>query len=352
MTSFIHPVILCGGNGKRLWPRSLAARPKPFLPLVGDCTLFEQALDRCDNRDIYGAPVIVTGADHRPHVEDQAGHVADLRIIVEPDGRNTARAIALAAAMLPDDAIMLFCPSDHHVADAAAFTKAAQTAAALAARGHMVAFGINAETPNTGFGYIRRGDPIENVGPGGATGYRVTQFVEKPDLATAQQFLEDGSYSWNWGIFAFQAGALLHELETHLPEMARLVKEAVAQGEQDRSCFYPAAEHFRQIEGESLDYAVMENAKTAAMVPVDMGWSDIGNWSALHNARGKDESSNSTLGKVELVECQNVAVETDGPRVSVVGLQNVVIVVDGDEVLVTSAAGAQFVGRLEGAINQ
>jgi mannose-1-phosphate guanylyltransferase/mannose-1-phosphate guanylyltransferase/mannose-6-phosphate isomerase len=342
----IVPVILCGGSGTRLWPRSRASKPKPFLPLTGDRTLFEQTVGRCLAQPGFAPPVIVTGRDHLAHVEDQLSEAPDASIIVEPAARNTAAAIALAAERLPDEAVMLICPSDHHIANCPAFLAAARSAAALAEEGWLVSFGIEANAPETGFGYLKRGEGI------GDNGFRVAQFVEKPDLARAMSFLDAGGYAWNGGIFAFQVKHFLSELEAHRPHIAEAVKRSVEGGSSDGRRFHPDPKAFSAVESESVDYAVMENTSRAAMVPADMGWSDIGNWQALHAARLRDDSGNSVDGSVELVDCDNVLVDTDGPRVSVIGLSNVIVVVDGNEVLVTTAEGAQKVGKLSGAMNQ
>lgn len=347
----ITPVILCGGSGTRLWPRSRAMMPKPFLPLVSDAeTLFEQALLRASDPEHFTAPLIVTGAAHLRHVEAQIPPPGDTTIVVEPAAKNTAAAIALAAAMLPDDAVMLVCPSDHHIGNASAFVAAARAGAQLASEGWLVAFGIEATSPETGYGYIRSGEALSVAGA--KLGYKVAQFVEKPDLARAESFLADGDYSWNGGIFAFRAGDFLAELEQHRPAIAAAVRRSVEQGHRQGRCFYPDAAAFAEIVGESVDYAVMENTARAAMVPAAMAWSDIGNWQALHTARARDSVGNAISGRVELVDCRNVLVESDGPRVSVIGLENVIVVVNGDEVLVTSAEGTQKVGKLSGAVNQ
>ena len=342
----IVPVILCGGSGTRLWPRSRASCPKPFLPLVGDSTLFEATVSRCAGAEGFAPPVVVTGTAHLAHVEAQLGGIAGAEVIVEPSARNTAAAIALAALRLPADAVMLVCPSDHHIADPAAFRAAARAASALAREGWLVSFGIEATAPETGFGYLQRGEAISDLG------YRTARFVEKPDLERARAFLADGGYAWNGGIFAFRAGTFLEELESHRPAIAAQARAAVAKGHQDGARFHPDAAAFAAIDSESVDYAVMENTARAAMVPADMGWSDIGNWDALHAARDCDGAGNSVRGQVELVDCRNVLVETDGPRVSAIGLEDVVIVVDGNEVLVTTRAGAQLVGKLTGAASQ
>lgn len=342
----ITPVILCGGSGTRLWPRSRAAKPKPFLPLVGTRTLFEQALLRCGEEAHFDPAVVVTGTAHLEHVEAQLCGVPGARVIVEPAAKNTAAAIALAALRLPEDEIMLVCPSDHHIADCDAFVTAARAAAELAAEGWLVSFGIEAKAPETGFGYLRQGEAV------GEHGFRVAQFIEKPDLARAEQFLAEGGYAWNGGIFAFRVGTFLAELQQHRPKLAASVRGAVEQGAEEGRRFHPEAAAFAEIESESVDYAVMENTAKAAMVPADMGWSDIGNWQALHLARERDEAGNAVSGDAELVDCRNVLVDSDGPHVSVIGLEDVIVVVDNGNVLVTTAAGAQKVGKLHGAVNQ
>jgi mannose-1-phosphate guanylyltransferase/mannose-1-phosphate guanylyltransferase/mannose-6-phosphate isomerase len=342
----LTPVILCGGSGTRLWPRSRVSKPKPFLPLVGDTTLFQATLARCPNTGGFAPPVVVTGTAHLEHVEAQLEAGDGASIIVEPAARSTAAAIALAALRLPQDAVMLVCPSDHHIGDPQAFANAACTAAELAQEGWLVSFGIEATAPETGFGYLKRGEAI------GDKGFRTAQFVEKPDLERAQRFLDEGIYAWNGGIFAFRVSDFLKELETHRPAILAAVRKAVEQGHEDGQRFHPDPEAFAAVESESVDYAVMENTQRAAMVPADMAWSDIGNWQALHVARDRDENGNAVVGDVELVDCRNVLVDSDGPRVSVIGLEDVYIVVDGNDILVTTAAGAQKVGKLKGAVNQ
>lgn len=344
LQSQIHPVILCGGSGTRLWPLSRKQLPKPFLPLTGAQTLFEQAVARVAGDARFAEPVIVAGAEHADLIETQM-HGAAHRLIVEPCARNTAPAIALAAALLDRDAIMLVCPSDHHIADADAFRAAALAASELAAQDHLVAFGIAADRPETGYGYIRRGEPR-------AGGYAIAQFVEKPDRTRAEAYLASGEYSWNGGIFAFRAGALQDELTRHRPAMAQNLVAAVANGTTQGSRFHPDPDHFAAIAGESIDYAIMEHTDRAAMVPADMGWSDIGNFAALHDALEQDGAGNAVRGPAELVQCDNVLAVTDGPRISAIGVSDLCIVVSGDEVLVTTRDGAQLVGRLKGASEQ
>ncbi len=339
----IHPVILCGGGGTRLWPRSRVAAPKPFLPLVGSRTLFQQSLDRTSDAAMFAAPTIVGGAAHTGFIREQAGENA--RLIVEPAARNTAPAIALAAARTDPDDIMLVCPSDHHIADVAAFHAGVQQAMTLAGQGWLVAFGIAPTRPETGYGYIKTGEAL-------GEGHRIERFVEKPDAARAQAFLDEGGYIWNGGIFAFRAGQFLEELAQHRSDMAHLIAQSVAEGHEDGAIFHPAEQPFAAITGESVDYAVMEETQRAATVSADMGWSDIGNWDALADARGTDEQGNHTRGNADLLDCANVMVDSDGPRVSVVGARDLIVVVDQGEVLITTREAAQNVGKLPGAANQ
>ncbi len=343
----IYPVIMCGGSGTRLWPVSRKAMPKPFLPLVSDETLFEQAVRRVAGDDRFAAPMVVAGAAHADIIMAQMGDIPGARLVIEPAAKNTAPAIALAAALLPADAVMLVCPSDHHIADASAFRAAALAAAELARQDYLVSFGIAPDRPETGYGYLQRGEQL-------AGGFAIRRFVEKPELARAQEYLASGDYSWNGGIFAFRAGHLLAELAVHRPDMARLVAEAVAGGRDDGARFHPAPVPFAAIVGDSIDYAVMENTARAAMVPVDMGWSDIGNWAALADALadGADDAGNVMRGTVDLDGCSGVLAITDGPRISAVGLTDVCIIVSGGEVLVTTRDGAQAIGKLPGALNQ
>ncbi len=339
--ALIHPVILCGGSGTRLWPRSRRSAPKPFIPLVGERTLFRAAIERASDPAVFGAPVIVAGAAHVPLITQQLPDGSDAQIVVEPAAKNTAPAIALAAAVLDPDAIMLVCPSDHYIADDASFVAAAQRAATLAAEDWLVAIGIAPERPETGYGYIKRGEPVDG-------GYKVAQFVEKPELERAKAFLAEGGYAWNGGIFAFRAGALLDELATHRPAMAEAVRKAAQQGQRDGNQFHPEANTFAAIEGDSIDYAVMENTSRAAVVEASMGWSDIGNWAALQDALPNDADGNHAVGPVEFKQAKRSLAMSDGPRISVVGLEDICVVVDGNEVLVTSREGAQLVGKLQG----
>lgn len=345
--SEIIPVVLCGGSGTRLWPRSRKSKPKPFLPLVGDTTLFTATVLRCHDQAGFGNPVIVTGVAHLEHVEEQLPEPAQTKIVVEPQARNTAAAIALAALLLPEEAVMLICPSDHHIGDNDAFRNAARAAAKLANDGWLVSLGISPSSPETGFGYLKQGELIA-----GTAGCKVERFVEKPDLARAMEFLSSGEYAWNGGIFAFRVGTYLEELGRYRPDILDAVRESVDKGRTAGMQFHPHAEIFSHVPSQSVDYAVMEHTKHAAMVPATMAWSDIGNWQALYEAQDLDIEGNVAFGSAELAHCSNVLVMSDGPRVSVVGASDLIVVVDGNEVLVCTHDGAQAVGKLSGAVNQ
>lgn len=339
MKSAITPVILCGGSGTRLWPRSRSAKPKPFLSLLGEETLFEAAVNRC-RRSGFEKPVVVTGAAHvdlvNRHVD--VGEVGE--IIVEPQPRQTAAAIGLAAMRLPADAVMLVCPSDHYIGDVEGFKKAAQAAADLAEDGWLVCLAISPASPETRFGYVRRSEPL------GQTAYRVEKFHEKPDRQTAERYLSSGEFAWNGGIFAFRAGDYLNELERHRPALAAELRKSVAGGEAVDGKFYPESSHFALIKPESVDYAVMENTDRAAMVLTQMEWSDVGDWPTLRQLRRKDPLGNAIKGPAQLIDSRNNLVDTDGPTVHLVGMEDVIVVVDGNDILVASTRDAERVGRL------
>lgn len=338
----ITPVILCGGRGTRLWPRSRAGIPKPLLALIGDDTLLQQTIER-SRGPRFASPIIVTGADHVALVRKQLGEAEFREIIVEPEPKETAAAIALAAARVTPDTLLLVCPSDHHFDDPARFREAACAAADVAANGWLVCLAVPATSAATGFGYIQRGSPLAEGG------FRARRFIEKPRVEAAEEYLKCGDFAWNTGVFAFTAGNYLKELERHRPALAADVAAAARDGQMDGPLFHPQPSQFAAIEPESVDYAVMENTDRAAMVMVEAGWSDLGDWRSLHRARASDGSANSVRGPAELVDCTNVLVDTDGPRVHALGLSDVIVVVDGDDILVAAIGGAQDVANLAAA---
>jgi mannose-1-phosphate guanylyltransferase len=341
MTTKITPVILCGGSGTRLWPLSRPKKPKPFLPLLGEKSLFEETLARVSEPNLFAPPVIVAGAAHVALIEEQlAGRPA--HIIVEPAARNTAPAIALAALWVKSGP-MLVCPSDHHIADTAAFHAAVRVALTGAEAGRLMTFGIAASHPETGYGYLERGRALsEGV-------YEVARFEEKPALPRARAFVASGRHSWNGGLFLFDAGQFLEELSTQRPAITEGCTNAMDATINDGLRVHPDADAFAAIKGESVDYAVMENSRAVAMVEADMGWSDIGSFASLAEHLGRDANHNAARGRVDIVGGQNLTVLAGGKRVSVAGVDDLIIVVDGDDIMITRAPSAQLVGQLPGA---
>jgi len=344
--AMLIPLILSGGSGTRLWPVSRKNLPKQFLQLAGSETLFQQTIGRTRPLPDVAAPIVVANEGHRFLAADQlleAG-IADATILLEPEGRNTAPAIALGAlaALARDpDAILLVLPADHLIGDAEAFAAAVTQALPLARQGWLVTFGIHPDRAETGFGYIRRGDSL------GAEAYAVAQFVEKPDLATARSYLADGGYDWNSGMFLFGAARYLEEMAEHAPAMLAAVREAHASaaGDLDFVRFDRAA--FARIPGDSIDYAVMEKTRRAAMVPMRSAWSDIGSWSALWQSGEKDADGNLCTGDTLAVDTHDCLLRShDRHLLATVGLRDVIVVTTADATLVAHRDAAQDVRKV------
>lgn len=346
----IHPVILSGGSGSRLWPLSRAGYPKQFLALHGDTdTTMLQATAQRVNSEGFASPLLVCNEEHRFIVAEQlrVANITPQDIILEPVGRNTAPAVAAAALRLSEqdpDAVILVMPSDHVILDEPAFLKAVNKAAKASADGALVTFGITPSTPETGYGYIKRGkewggQAIEDV-------YQVAQFVEKPDLATARQYLESGDYFWNSGIFLFSARTYLRALETLQPAMLEATQKALSLSQQDLSFCRLDAEAFAASPSDSIDYAVMERVDNTAVVPVKMGWSDLGAWSALWEIEPQDENGNVTRGDVLLDNTRNSYIYAEHAMVAATGVDDLIIVATDDAVLVADRNNAQDVKKL------
>lgn len=339
----IVPVILSGGSGTRLWPLSRPEKPKQLLPLTADETMLQ--LTALRTQGLAGAtdPIIVANAGHAAMIREQLADIAlDVgEILLEPVGRNTAPAIALAALRAPDTAAcLLIMPSDHVIADIAAFHRAIAQALPYVAEGWLVTFGITPNAPETGYGYIRMGEALN------ADVARVERFVEKPTADRAEEMLAEGGYAWNAGIFLFRADAFLAALEAHRPDMLDAVRASVAAGSADGALFYPDAEAFAACPSDSIDYAVMEKSDKVACVPVDMGWSDVGSWDSLHEISEGDAQSNVTRGEVLLLGATGCLAHSDGPRVTLVDVEDLIVVASGGDILVLPRGKAQEVRRV------
>jgi mannose-1-phosphate guanylyltransferase/mannose-6-phosphate isomerase len=340
----IHPVLLSGGVGARLWPMSRAGHPKQLLSLVGGRSMIEETALRARGV-LYASPIVVCNQAHRFAVADLLGRsgIDDASIVLEPEGRNTAPAVAAAALVVCErdpDGLMLVLPSDHVVRDVEALRDAVVTAAPSAADGRLVTFGIKPDRPETSYGYIHAGEPLP-----GLVGVRtVDLFVEKPDLATAADYLAAGTYFWNSGMFLFRARTCLAEIERFEPSILEACRGALAGARRDLDFLRLEATAFKSSPSISIDYAVMERTDRAAVVPVDMGWSDVGAWNALWEISDKDRNGNVLVGDVlaEDVNDSYLRVES-GPMVAAVGIDNAVVVATEDAVLVTTRATAQDV---------
>ena len=293
----IIPVILSGGSGTRLWPLSRKQYPKQYLSLVGDNTIFQETILRLNGIENLTDPVIVCNVDHRFLVAEQCQQIdiTNPTVLLEPIGRNTAPAIAAAALQslkLSDDAVLLVLSADHVIQDIEAFHRAINIANKQAQNGKLVTLGILPTDANTSFGYIKSSND-DNDGA-----FRVKEFVEKPDLPTAQRYLEQGNYLWNSGMFMFKADTLIDELTTHSPDIVKLVSDAVNNAKQDLDFIRLDKQAFESSPSGSIDYALMEKSDNVVVVPLDAGWSDVGSWSTLYDIGVKDSSGNVLKGDV------------------------------------------------------
>ncbi|WP_193754360.1 mannose-1-phosphate guanylyltransferase/mannose-6-phosphate isomerase [Microbulbifer sp. Q7] len=344
------PVILCGGTGSRLWPLSREAYPKQFLPLTGNQTMLQATALRLDGLTGVQPPILVCNENHRFAAAEQLLEVdrTPQSILLEPCARNTAPAIALAALAAAEqggDPLLLVLPADHVVADAEGFRKAVTAATALAENGHLVTFGIVPTSPETGYGYIRSGDAV-------AEGWKVAEFVEKPDLPTAEQYLASGEYNWNSGMFLFRASRYLEELAQHHPQMLEACRAAFAGAVRDLDFTRIDGDAFSRCPADSVDYAVMEKTESAAVVPMQAGWSDVGSWSALWELAERDESDNLLRGDVLAEDASGCLVHGGDRLVGILGVRDLVVVDTDDALMVADKSRVQEVKTLVQRLKQ
>lgn len=345
----ILPVIMAGGSGTRLWPLSRKLQPKQFLSLVGDNTMLQETVDRLSGLNA-SAPLLICGEDHRFTAAEQLRQqgIDDGKVILEPAGRNTAPAIALAALYAVaegSDPLLLVLAADHVITQPQDFRASIQAAVPLAEQGKLVTFGIVATAPETGYGYIKRGTAID-------AGFAVDAFVEKPDLATAKEYLESGNFYWNSGMFLIRASRYLAELKQHSPDILTACEKSMAAASVDVDFVRAEKAAFLACPDDSIDYAVMEKTSDAVVVPMACGWNDVGSWSALWDVSEKDESGNAGRGEVMFEDSNDCFVRACGEKiVAAVGLEDIVIVDTDDALLVSTKDKVQkvkdIVGRLK-----
>ena len=343
----IYPVILSGGSGTRLWPLSRKAYPKHLLALTGERSLLQDTALRITDPQRFEAPVIVSNEEYRFVIGEQLREVGVVprAILLEPVGRNTAPAITVAALLLHQtvpDALLLVLPSDHAIADRAAFLSAVERGASAARGGSLVTFGIPPTSPETGYGYFRAAAPIANA----PHVFKVARFVEKPDRETADRFLKKGGYSWNSGIFLFRADIYLAELERHAPQVLAACREALATGARDLDFLRLGRNAFEQAPAISIDYAVMERTDKAAVVRGEFDWSDVGSWAALWEIGSKDKEGNVLTGDVITRDVRNSYIRGDGHLVAAVGIMDLIVIVTNDAVLLAPRDRVQEVKQI------
>ena len=344
----LHPVVLVGGSGTRLWPLSRKSYPKQFLPLGSKHSLLQETLLRLRNLDV-AAPVFLCNNEHRFLVAEQLQElgVKPEALILEPKARNTAPAIAAAALILlrqNADALMLVLPSDHVIQNVPAFHAAVERATHIAEQGLLVTFGIKPHHAETGYGYIKRGESFDD--DANIPAYRVSCFEEKPDQVTAENYVASGEYSWNGGMFLFQAQTYIDELEKFQPEIVSHCRLAVEGAYEDLDFCRLEETSFTLSPNVSIDVAVMEKTDRAVVVPVDIGWSDIGSWSALWEMQPKDEQGNATVGEVFVQDAKNCYIHAERRLIAAVGVDDLVIVETADAVLVAHRDHAQNVKKI------
>jgi mannose-1-phosphate guanylyltransferase/mannose-1-phosphate guanylyltransferase/mannose-6-phosphate isomerase len=346
MYSNIHPVILSGGSGTRLWPLSRANYPKQLLSLVGKETMLQNTLIRAAALLNAQAPILVCNSEHRFLTQEQceAIHIKPEAIYLESIGRNTAPAIALAAfhlIQIDENAIMLVLPADHVINDQVAFAQAVETAKIAAQEDYLVTFGVVPDAPETGYGYIKMGKTITFDTAAPLTAYQVQSFSEKPKLETAQAYLQEGGYAWNSGMFVFTAKRYLQELQQHRSDIFIAAQEAWQKRTTDLGFIRPDKNAFMACPADSIDYAIMQVTDRAVVVPAQFSWSDVGSWDSLWQILPKDDTDNFISGDTYVMEVRRSYIRAESRLVSVIGLDDVIVIETADAVLVMHKSKAQ-----------
>jgi mannose-1-phosphate guanylyltransferase/mannose-6-phosphate isomerase len=346
-SSMIHPVILSGGSGTRLWPMSRTLYPKQLLNLAGSSTLLQQTVQRVKDTARFAAPLLIANEEHRFIIAEQLREIGIVprALVLEPVGRNTAPAACVAALAIAEDEsdpLMLVLPSDHAIDDEAAFLAAVDRGAMAAGAGMLVSFGITPERAETGYGYIRRGGSMAGV----PAAFTIAEFVEKPDSKAAARYLASGEHYWNSGVFLFPARLYLAELERLRPDMVAACKAALAEARRDSDFIRLGKGPFTACAGDSIDYAVMEKTAHAAVVPVAMRWSDVGSWDALWEMSAKDEAGNAIEGNVVAEATRNCYLRSTAGLVAAFGIEDLVVVATDDAVMIAPRNRTQHVKEL------
>lgn len=346
----IIPVILAGGSGTRLWPLSREVYPKQFLPLTGDHTLLQDTVLRLNGMEDIGDAVVICNENHRFLIAEQfrAIDAKATAIILEPIGKNTAPAVALAALQaltIADDPVLLVLPADHYIKDSQSFRKAMGIGAHFADQGNLITFGIIPRSPETGYGYIRKGERVSSNHPEVEV-FKAKQFVEKPNLETAQGYLDSGDYFWNSGMFMFRASQILEELSRFTPQIVDTCRAALDKGSRDLDFLRIDAETFHTCPIDSIDYAVMEKTINGLIVPLSAGWSDLGSWDTLWEVGEQDACRNVTVGDVLVHDVKDCYLHATNRLVAAIGIENHVIVETSDAVLIAPRDRVQDVKSL------
>lgn len=347
----VMPVIMAGGTGSRLWPMSREHYPKQFHSLVGDRSLLQETINRLSNIRHHD-PVFLCNENHRFLAAEQIREngISHSGILLEPVGKNTAPAIALAAIhalSVEDDPVLLVLAADHSIENVEAFEASVTAAITYANQGKLVTFGVVPSKPETGYGYIKRG-----ASAGNDSGYAVDSFQEKPDLVTAHAYLESGDYYWNSGMFVFKAKQYLEELEQYRPDILKACQEALANPKKDMDFIRVDKERFLECPDDSIDYAVMEHTQNSVVVPLDAGWNDVGAWSSLWEVLDKDENENVVHGDVIAIETKGSYLFAESRLVATVGVEDLVVVETKDAILVAYKSKAQDVKAIVSTLKQ